>query len=142
VLVAQDDDVNAQVAMALLDRLGFAVDVVASGIDALRAWGTRPYDFVLVDQHLPDLDGLQVARCVRELERAEGRHITIVGLTAGNQPADRERCLASGMDATLPKPLDLGALTVLLARFASSSRDDLTSSPAMVRTDALVRTER
>lgn len=118
VLVAQDDEVNAQVAVALLDRVNYAVDVVASGTDALRAWGTRRYDLLLIDQHLPDLDGPQVARCVRELERAEGRHVTIIGLTAGNQPVDRERCLGAGMDATLAKPLDLGALMAMLGRFA------------------------
>ncbi len=125
VLVAQDDEVNAQVAVALLDRLNYAVDVVASGTDALRAWGTRPYDLLLVDQHLPDLDGLQVARCVRELERAEGRRITIIGLTAGNQPVDRERCLVAGMDATLPKPIDLQALMTMLARFTAAPTDHL-----------------
>ena len=118
VLVAVDDDVNAQVALSLLERLGYGVDLVASGTDALRAWGTRPYDLVLVDQYLPDLDGLQVARCVRELERADGRHITILGLTAGNQPADRERCGAAGMDGTLPKPIELRSLLALLARFS------------------------
>ena len=118
VLVAVDDDVNAQVALTLLERLGYAVDVVTSGTDALRAWGTRPYDLALVDQHLPDLDGLQVAKCVRELERGDGRHITILGLTAGNQPSDRERCTSAGMDGTLPKPIELQALMVLLARFS------------------------
>ena len=118
VLVAVDDDVNAQVALTLLERLGYAVDVVASGTDALRAWGTRRYDLALVDQHLPDLDGLQVARCVRELERAEGRHITILGLTAGTQAHDRERCAAAGMDGTLAKPIELQALMAMLARFA------------------------
>lgn len=116
VLVAVDDEVNAQVALSLLERLGYGVDIVASGTDALRAWGTRPYDLVIVDQHLPDLDGPQVARCVRELERADGRHTTILGLTAGSQAVDRERCTTAGMDATLAKPIQLSSLVTLLAK--------------------------
>lgn len=116
VLVAVDDDVNAQVALSLLERLDYAVDIVSSGTDALRAWGTRPYDLVIVDQHLPDLDGPQVARCVRELERADGRHTMILGLTAGSQQDDRDRCTSAGMDATLAKPIQLSSLVSLLAR--------------------------
>ncbi len=118
VLVAVDDELNAQVALSLLERLGYAVDIVASGTDALRAWGTRPYEMLIVDQQLPDLTGPQVARCVRELERADGRHTTILGLTAGTQSVDREQCESAGMDATLAKPIQLASLVTLLAKHA------------------------
>jgi two-component system, sensor histidine kinase len=130
VLVAVDDEVNAQVALSLLQRLDYGVDIVASGTDALRAWGTRAYDLLIVDQHLPDLDGPQVARCVRELERAEGRHITILGLTAGSQPGDRERCRDAGMDATLPKPIQLSSLVDALARFSPPRTEPTVVPPA------------
>jgi two-component system, sensor histidine kinase len=138
VLVAVDDELNAQVALSLLERLGYGVDIVASGTDALRAWGTRPYDLLLVDQQLPDLDGTQVARCVRELERADGRRITILGLTAGTRAVDRERCESAGMDATMAKPIQLSSLVTLLAEHSPPRAEPPAESARLVGGD-LVR---
>jgi len=123
VLVAEDDEVNAQVALNLLERLGYGVDLVANGIDALRAWRSRTYDLCLVDVNVADLDGYDVARCIRELERAGTAHTPIVGLTAGNQAADRDRCVAVGMDGHIAKPIELRVLVEVLGRFAPPRRD-------------------
>ena len=124
VLVAEDDEVNAQVALNLLERLGYGVDLVANGIDALRAWRSRSYDLCLVDVNVTDLDGYDVARCIRELERAGTSHTPVVGLTAGNQAADRDRCVAAGMDGHIAKPIELRVLIEVLGRFAPPRRGD------------------
>lgn len=122
VLVASDDPVNAQVAMMLLQRLGYAVDLVANGIDALRAWRLTPYDICLLDATLPQLDGAEVTSCIRRLEDKGPRTTPVVGLVAGTTASERQRCTAAGMDAMLAKPIELGTLMALLARYAPSSR--------------------
>jgi CheY-like chemotaxis protein len=128
VLVASDDPVNAQVALALLQRLGYAVDLVASGIEALRAWRTTTYDVCMFDAALPQLDGAEVTACMRRLEEDGRRATPVIGLVAGSTPIDRQRCTAAGMDGLLPKPIELGALMALLARYAPARRgDDATS---------------
>ena len=128
VLVASDDPVNAQVALALLQRLGYAVDLVGSGIEALRAWRTTSYDVCMFDAALPQLDGAEVTACIRRLEENGRRTTPVIGLVAGSTPIDRQRCTAAGMDGLLPKPIELGALMALLARYAPARRTDDTTA--------------
>ena len=122
VLVAEDDDLNAQVALTFLERLGYDVDLVCSGSEALRAWRTRTYDLCLLDVNLTDLDGYEVTRCIRELERDRGSRVAVVGLTSGNQASDRDLCAAAGMDSHLAKPVDMRGLVEVLGRFAPPRR--------------------
>jgi CheY-like chemotaxis protein len=122
VLVAEDDELNAQVALTLLERLGYDVDLVCSGAEALRAWRTRAYDLVLLDVNVTDLDGYEVTRCIRELERERGARTAIVGLTSGNQSSDRDLCTTAGMDSHLAKPVEMRGLIEVLGRFAPPRR--------------------
>jgi len=120
VLVAEDNDINALLARALLHRLGHNPTVVANGAAALDAFAdaTRagtPYDLVLMDVHMPELDGLETTRRIRTAEAANGLPRTrIVALTANAFGEDRDACLAAGMDDFLVKPLDRDRLVEIL----------------------------
>ena len=120
VLVAEDNDINALLARALLHRLGHNPVVVGNGALALEAFtaaaqaGT-PYDVVLMDVHMPELDGLEATRHIRAAEAAMNLLRTrIVALTANAFDEDRDACLAAGMDDFLMKPLDRDRLAEIL----------------------------
>jgi signal transduction histidine kinase/DNA-binding response OmpR family regulator len=119
VLVAEDNEINALLIRALLSKLGHRPDGVNGGDAAVAAWQKardtgEPYDLVLMDIHMPALDGLSATRQIRALE-AEGPRIPIVALTANAFAEEREAALAAGMDEFLVKPLDRDQLTRILA---------------------------
>jgi len=121
VLVAEDNEINALLARALLHRLGHSPTVVANGALALEAFTAAaqagaPYDLVLMDVHMPELDGLEATRRIRTAEAARGLPRTrIVALTANAFGEDRDACLAAGMDEFLVKPLDRDRLAEILS---------------------------
>jgi len=121
ILVAEDNEINALLARALLTRLGHRPTLVATGAQAIDAWRTAreagaPYDLVLMDVHMPEMDGIAAAQRIRAAELAAGGPRTpIVALTANAFSDDRDACLAAGMDAFLTKPLDRERLAELLA---------------------------
>jgi PAS domain S-box-containing protein len=112
VLVAEDNDINALLARALLSRLGHRPTIVADGLAAIASFiaereNGSPYDLVLMDVQMPGLDGLEAARRIRAAETETGAARTrVLALTANAQAEDREACLAAGMDGFLVKPLD------------------------------------
>jgi signal transduction histidine kinase/CheY-like chemotaxis protein/streptogramin lyase len=110
VLLAEDNRVNRLVATRLLEQQGYVVAAAEDGLAALEAWQRGNFDLILMDVHMPLLDGLQVTARIRELERASGHHIPIVALTANAMQGDRERCLAAGMDGYLSKPIQMDDL--------------------------------
>jgi CheY-like chemotaxis protein/HPt (histidine-containing phosphotransfer) domain-containing protein len=118
ILLAEDQPVNQRVATAMLENLGFAVDVVADGAGAVRAAILTPYRAILMDCQIPVLDGYRATGEIRRLQGASGR-TPIIAVTGSATPADRERCLAAGMDDYLTKPLRVEALAAMLARWAS-----------------------
>jgi signal transduction histidine kinase/CheY-like chemotaxis protein len=116
VLVAEDNPVNQQVARRLLARLGCAVDVVATGREALEASAEREYAAILMDCQMPELDGYEATARIRARE-GTGWHIPIIALTASAMPEDRERCLAAGMTGYISKPVRLDELKKVLDRW-------------------------
>jgi signal transduction histidine kinase/CheY-like chemotaxis protein len=122
VLVAEDNDINALLARALLHRLGHRPTVAANGAAAVESFLAAAnagalYDLVLMDVHMPELDGLEATRRIRAAEAALGlRRTRIVALTANAFGEDREACLAAGMDDFLVKPLDRDRLAEVLAQ--------------------------
>ncbi len=121
ILVAEDNDINALLARALLVKLGHRAAVTANGEQAVQAWrdarmtGT-PFDLVLMDVQMPRLDGLDATRRIRAMEADLGaRRTPVVALTANTQVEDREACLAAGMDEILTKPLDREQLAEAIA---------------------------
>jgi PAS domain S-box-containing protein len=114
-LLAEDADINQEVAVALLGGLGYSIDVVSNGVEALEAVQREHYDAVLMDCLMPVMDGYEATGHIRRLDAAV-RHIPIIALTASAMSGDRERCLAAGMDDYVSKPLELDVLAAALAR--------------------------
>jgi CheY-like chemotaxis protein len=115
VLLADDAHINRLVGVAMLERLGCQVDVVANGAEAVDAVLGTHYDVVLMDCLMPVMDGYEATARIRTLE--DGRRRTpIIALTASAMVGDREKCLAAGMDDYLAKPLDRSALAAVVAR--------------------------
>jgi PAS domain S-box-containing protein len=105
ILVAEDDEFSGYFMEQLLARHGHRVQIIASGKQALALAEGNEFDLLLLDVHLPELDGLDVVRAIRERERSTGRHLPVIALTARSRKEDRERCLAAGMDEFLNKPV-------------------------------------
>ncbi len=113
ILLAEDNAVNRELAIALLRKRGHAVTVAENGKEALAALdlgGIRGYDAVLMDVQMPDMDGFAATAVIRERERTSGGHIPIIAMTAHAMKGDRERCLLAGMDGYVSKPIEAGAL--------------------------------
>jgi len=121
VLVAEDNEVNQKLAVTLLRKRGHQVTVAGDGIEALERLERGAFDVVLMDVHMPRLGGLEAAAEIRARERTTGGRIPIVALTALAMTGDRERCLASGMDAYVTKPLRAAELFETLDRLLPGS---------------------
>ncbi len=120
ILVAEDNRANQQVAVGMLERLGCEVDVVSTGRDALEAAARTPYDLILMDCQMPEMDGYQATAQIRGLENGEA-HIPIIAMTANVQDGDSEKCLRCGMDDYMAKPLKLDILREKLQRWLTST---------------------
>ena len=116
ILLAEDIEVNARIAIHQLKKLGYEADIVRDGRQVVDAVGTREYDIILMDCHMPDMDGLEASR---EIRRREGsaRRLRIIAMTASALPSDREKCLAAGMDDFITKPVKAEALRAALERW-------------------------
>jgi len=115
VLLAEDSLPNQKLAVGLLTKWGHTITVAGNGREAVAAWETKPFDLILMDVQMPELDGLQATQLIRECERVTGRHVPIVAMTALAMAGDREQCLAAGMDAYVPKPIRVPELQAVLA---------------------------
>ncbi len=122
ILVVEDTMTNRKVIVRLLEKLGYRSDAVANGKEALQALSMTSYDGVLMDIQMPEMDGLEATRRIRERERRSGVHVPIVALTAHVTQDDRDRCLAAGMDGYLPKPVRPRQLAEALERMVPSGK--------------------
>jgi len=116
ILVAEDNPVNQRVAAAMLDKLGFCVDIVADGEAAVRAMTLTQYQAVLMDCQMPVMDGYLATSEIRRQQEGSLRS-PIIAVTASAMKSDREVCLAAGMDDYITKPITLKALATVLARW-------------------------
>ncbi|MEW5737841.1 MAG: ATP-binding protein [Myxococcota bacterium] len=119
VLLAEDNELNAQLTGAMLQKLGHKVRVVRDGRAAVDALADGAFDLVLMDVSMPVLDGLEATRAIRAKEKGGQQHISIVALTANAMKGDDLVCLSAGMDAYLPKPVTVEALRDVLTWFGS-----------------------
>ena len=103
VLLAEDDSTVRQILGLLFKRSNYSLDFAEDGLQAIEMWEKGEYDLVLMDVQMPRLDGIEATRVIREKERERDNHTPIVAMTAH---ASKESCLAAGMDAYIPKPID------------------------------------
>jgi two-component system sensor histidine kinase/response regulator len=116
ILVAEDNDFNAKLLEQLLARRGHRVRLAGDGRQALALANEGDFDILLLDVHMPELDGFQVIRAIRDRERSTDDHLPVIALTARSRPEDRDRCLAAGMDDFLPKPVHAPDLLAAMDR--------------------------
>jgi two-component system sensor histidine kinase/response regulator len=117
VLMAEDNIVNQKIAVRLLEKLGCRVDVVANGLEAVKALASLPYDLVFMDCQMPEMNGYEATAAIRKQETQTGTHITIVAITANAMQGDRQKCLEAGMDDYLSKPIHLEKLRAILQKW-------------------------
>ena len=120
ILVVEDNPVNSLVIVRVLEKHGHSAWTAASGEEALACCNRQHFDAVLMDVQMPDIDGFEVTRRIRKLEGTE-RRVPVIATTAHALDGDRERCLASGMDDYLTKPIEFNELFVALERVARQS---------------------
>ena len=128
VLLAEDNQINAVLATAIIKRAGHHVDVAGNGSEALYAVQSAPYDVVLMDMHMPEMDGLEAAQKIRELAGTE-RHVPIIALTANAMASDRDNCLSAGMNDFLTKPFEPPELIGLIEKWASGAANAGSEGP-------------
>jgi CheY-like chemotaxis protein len=136
ILLAEDNAVNQKLALRLLERMGYAAHVAANGLEAITALEVTPYDVVLMDIQMPELDGLEASRRIRS--RWPDRRVRIVAMTANAMEGDREACIAAGMDDYVSKPIRPDELAAALAAAGppEPGSSELDGGPATPHSDA------
>jgi CheY-like chemotaxis protein len=125
ILLAEDNLINQKLVVRLLENVGYRVDPVTNGLEAVKAWESASYDLVLMDIQMPEMDGLEAARKIRKKEKQHGdyadRGIPIIAMTAHAMKGHREKCLEAGMDDYLTKPIKPTLLYEAITRLLSQS---------------------
>ena len=129
ILVAEDTRINQQVAIAILEKLGYQADAVANGREAVEALRRIPYDLVLMDCQMPEMNGYEAAACIRDPQSGVSNpKVPIVALTAHAMKGDREQCIAAGMDDYVVKPVHHTTLHATLRKWLPESEGDAGSA--------------
>jgi signal transduction histidine kinase/ActR/RegA family two-component response regulator len=121
ILLAEDNVVNQKVAMTMLAKMGHRVTLASNGLEALEQWRRSDFELILMDVQMPEVNGLEATEQIR-LEETTGNHIPIIAMTASAISEERNRCLASGMDDFLSKPIDSKLMEQMIAATFSQSK--------------------
>lgn len=131
ILVAEDNITNQQVALGMLRKFGLNADAVANGAEALRAFATAPYDLVLMDVQMPELDGLSATQALRHMTQTDAKRPVVVAMTAHAMRSDAEECFAAGMDDYVTKPVRPQRLAEVLEKWLIISNSPPKVSPSL-----------
>jgi signal transduction histidine kinase/CheY-like chemotaxis protein len=131
ILLAEDNVINRALAAGILEKRGHSLVHAANGYEAVEAAAREAFDLIFMDVQMPEMDGLEATRRIRESELATGRHTPIAAMTAHAMAGDRERCLAAGMDDYISKPLQKAELLALLERIAADRNAVVTAVPSV-----------
>ena len=125
ILLTEDNPVNQKVAQAMLRKIGIQADVVANGQEAVNALNTHPYDLVLMDCQMPEMDGFEATRRIREQgSKALNPRIPIIAMTAATMQGDREKCIQAGMNDFIAKPFQQRELAEIIDRWLTIATND------------------
>jgi len=124
ILLAEDNVFNQRVAIGMLEMNKHTVTVAQNGREAVEVFGRQPFDLVLMDVQMPEMDGKQATQFIRRQQESTGIRVPIVAMTAHAMAGDRERCLAAGMDDYISKPIRREELTAVIARNAGQRQED------------------
>ena len=122
ILLAEDNRVNQVLAIRLLEKRGYNVVLAETGRAAVEALQNDSFDLVLMDVQMPEMDGLEATKAIRQREKFTGDHLIIVAMTANAMVGDKERCLLSGMDGYVAKPLSVQTLIGVIEALLPHSR--------------------
>jgi CheY-like chemotaxis protein len=114
ILLAEDSSTNQRLAVGLLSKLGHTTTVANNGQEAVTALEREPFDLVLMDVQMPEMDGYQATAVIRTREAGKHKHTPIVAMTAHAMKGDREECLAAGMDGYISKPIRMAELEAVI----------------------------
>jgi len=128
ILIAEDNVANQKVIKRILQKLGYHADVVADGREVVKTLKTTPYDLVLMDIQMPELNGLEATAVIRQMEKKSGTHLPIIAVTAHALHGERERCLAAGMDGYLSKPIKIKSLNEAIQEHLTSAETEARST--------------
>lgn len=118
ILLTEDDDINQKIASGIIEKLGYHVDVVANGKDAVKALEETLYDLVLMDCQMPEMDGYKATRAIRSHEsRVMDHKIPVIAMTAYAMEGDRELCISAGMNDYISKPVSLKSLAEVIEKW-------------------------
>jgi two-component system, sensor histidine kinase and response regulator len=142
VLVAEDNPVNQELAMRLLQKAGHTVAVASNGKKALDLYAQQPFDVVLMDVQMPEMNGLEATRILRQRQASSGRRVPIIAMTAHAIKGDRERCLEAGMDHYVSKPIDPRKLFAAIDDVVFARQENQPASKSAETTQLAQSTER
>jgi len=136
ILLCDDDAINQKVAVRILQQLGYEPDLAVHGREALEALDRKPYDLIFMDVMMPEMDGLEATRAIREFQKAGGKanynsRIIIVAMTAQAMQGDREKCIAAGMDDYLDKPIRPKDVRTVIERWSSELGSSALAQPGL-----------
>ncbi len=121
VLVVDDTPMNLKITIRILEKLGVRADPAGNGKEAVEMFTQRPYDLVLMDCQMPEMDGYEATAALRELQKGTGKRVPVIAMTAHAMSGEREKCIAAGMDDYLSKPIDNQKLANLVRRWLTKA---------------------
>ena len=121
VLVAEDNQINQIIALKMLEKIGCRADVVANGSEVLKSLAQIPYDCILMDCQMPEMDGFAATIAIRELERTTGKRIPIIAMTANAMTGDDTKCFDAGMDDYITKPIGIAAFAICIEKWLKNT---------------------